>query len=65
MLPHVIAALVSVVVTGLVICEAGSLWIKIILGCVMYMAVYVATLYVINKSEVKVIQSTLKDLHRK
>ena len=65
MLPHVIAALVSVVVAGLVICGAENLWIKIILGCVMYMTVYVATLYVIDKSEIKTLRATLNDLKRK
>ena len=65
MLPHVVAALVAVVTTGLVICEAGNLWIKIILSCVMYLAVYVVALCVIDKSELKVMQATLKDLKRK
>ena len=65
MFPHVIAALVSVVVTGLVICEAGNLWIKIILGCVMYLLIYVATLYVIDKSELEVMRDTLKGLRHK
>ena len=65
MLPHVIAALVSVVVAGLVICGAENLWIKIILGCVMYSAIYVATLYVIDKSEIKTLRATLNDLKRK
>lgn len=65
MLPHVIAALVSVVVAVLVICEVESLWIKIIWGCVMYLAIYVAVLYVIDKSELEVMRATLKDLRHK
>lgn len=65
MLPHVVAASVSVVVAGLLISVMTGLWMKIILGCVMYLAIYVAVLYVIDKSELKVMQATLKDLKHK
>lgn len=65
MLPHVVAALVAVVATGLVICEAGNLWIKIILSCLIFLGVYVITLCVIDKSEIKVLRAMFNDLRRR
>lgn len=65
MLPHIIASLISVIVSGFVIYEINGLWIKVVSGCLIYAGVYIIVLYMLWKSEIKFIQNIYISIRNK
>ena len=65
MVPHILSALVSVVLIEFAVHRIANMWLNILVCCIIYFIVYVTAIYVINKSEIKALSWIINEIRNK